>query len=64
MLHEPNAIDGLRRVLAIAVGGAPGMEKASAFIVAKRVGAEAAEMGQLRRPQVVVGIVILHKYGI
>lgn len=54
MLDEPNAIRGLRRVLAIAVGGAPGTEKAFAFIVAKRVGAEAAEKGQLRRPQVAV----------
>ena len=34
MLHEPNAILGLRRVLTIAVGGAPGMEKAFPFIVA------------------------------
>jgi hypothetical protein len=64
MLHEPNAIGGLRRVLAIAVGGAPGVEKASALIVTKRVRAEAAEKGKLRRPQVGVRIVILHKYGI
>ena len=48
MLHEPNPIHGLRRVLTIAVGGAPSMEKAFAFIVAKRVRAEAAETSQFR----------------
>ena len=64
VLHEPNAISGLRGVLAVAVAGAFGMEKASALIVAKRVGAEAAEPGQLRRAQVAAGIVIFHNYGI
>ena len=35
MLHEPNPIYGLRRVLTIAVGGARGVENAFAFIVTK-----------------------------
>ena len=48
MLHEPNPIYGLRRVLTIAVGGARGIENAFAFIVAKRVCAEAAESRQFR----------------
>jgi hypothetical protein len=64
MLHKPNAIFGLRRVLTIAVGGAPGMEKTFAFIVAKRVRAEAGKTGQFRGPQIASGVVFVHKYGI
>jgi hypothetical protein len=64
MLHEPYPIQGLRRVLTIAVGGAPGMEKAFAFIVAKRVRAQVRKMGQFRGSEIANGIIFLHKYGI
>jgi hypothetical protein len=48
MLDEPNPICGLWRVLAVAVGGAPCVEKTQPFIVAKRVCAESAAAGQFR----------------
>ena len=64
MPHEPNPIHGLRRVLTIAVRGARGIENALAFVVTKRVRAEAAEKGQFRRSEIAVRIMRLHKYGI
>jgi hypothetical protein len=64
MLHEPNPIYGLWRVLAIAVGGTPSPEKAFPFIVAESIGAKAAKAGELRRPQITVDTVFFHKYGI
>jgi hypothetical protein len=64
ILHEPNPICGFRKVLTITVGRAPGMEKAHAFIVAKRIGAEVSKVGQLRGSKIASGGFFLHKYGI
>jgi hypothetical protein len=64
MLHEPNPIYRLWRVFAIAIGGAPGPEKAFPLIVAESIGAKAAKAGELRRPQISADTIFPHKYGI
>ena len=64
ILHEPNPICRLQEVLTIAVGRATGMEKAQALIVAKRIGTEVREMGELRGSEITIEVFFFHKYGI
>jgi len=64
MLHQPDPIYRLGRVLAVAVGGALGMKDTQPFIVAKRIRAEPAEPGQFRGSKIILVVVHFHNYGI